>query len=148
VKPWLKVVWNKRLAQIKSIMTIFTRVWTLSLEWTMLMCHLDVKGIDKKITCSCFWITLMPTLGGSIYVFFFHYIHQSGHCSGTIMWEKIKNSHLIIESNICIFTYINHHELNLNFMFTLNFGTIYFEISILIEGVMNDEKARWLCVIK
>jgi hypothetical protein len=43
----------------------------------MLMCHLDVKGIDKGITCSCFLITLMPILGGSICVKLF-ITYQSG----------------------------------------------------------------------
>ncbi len=149
VKPWVKVAWNKRFAQIKSKMMISTRVWTSSLEWAMLMCHLDVKEMNKGITCSCFQVTLMPIFGGSICVNFFHYIYQSGHCLGTIMWEKIKISHLIIELNIFIFTYLNHRKLNLNFMFALNFGAIYilkFKFWLKVWWMM--EKVRWLCVIK
>jgi len=44
--------------------------------------------------------------------------------------------------------YLNDHKLNLNYMFELNFGTIYFvRISVLIGGMKNDEWG-WLCMIK
>jgi len=46
-----------------------------------------------------------------------------------IIWEyyeKLKFSHLIILFKILISTYSNNLTINLNFMFALNLGTIFF----------------------
>jgi hypothetical protein len=42
-----------------------------------------------------------------------------------------------------ISTYLNHPKLNLSFMFTLNFYTIYlFEFLILVESMRSDENIK------